>query len=124
MGTSEVFNYWVTVNLLTVIIIAILSIFSFKNIFNRFGILKLSRREFYECGFKPLVQKPIKLATQFIVIIIFFVIYDIELVFSFPLISYITNSLFLDFYIFMFIYGTFVLSLVYDFDRMLTKWKI
>jgi len=124
VGTSEVFNYWVTVNLLTVIIIAILSIFSFKNIFNRFGILKLSRREFYECGFKPLVQKPIKLATQFIVIIIFFVIYDIELVFSFPLISYITNSLFLDFYIFMFIYGTFVLSLVYDFDRMLTKWKI
>ena len=121
MGSSEVFHYWFLVHLLVTIIIAILSIFSFKNIFSRFGLFKSARREFYECGFKPLYQKPIKLSLQFIIICTFFILYDIELVFSFPLISFIANFSLLDFFVFFILYGSFIFSLIFDYERFLTK---
>jgi NADH:ubiquinone oxidoreductase subunit 3 (subunit A) len=124
MGSFEVFHYWLLINVLVVLIIALLSVFSFKNLLNRFGLLRVNRREFYECGFKPQVQKPVKLALQFILVCIFFIIYDIELVFSYPLISYLANHSILESFVFGFLYGTFVLSLVYDFERLLTKWRI
>jgi len=119
-----VFHYWLLVNSVVVLVIVILSYFSFKNIFNRYGLFKFNRREFYECGFKPFLQKPIKLSLQFLLICIFFVLYDIELLFSYPFVSYISNHSLLDSFMFGFMYGTFVLSLSYDFDRYLTKWKI
>lgn len=122
MGTFEVFHFWFLVNFLVVIIIAILSIFSFKNIFNRFGLIKKNRREFYECGFKPVIQKPITFSIQFLIICFFFLIYDIELVFSFPLVSSYNFHAISDLIAFIFLYGSFLISLLFDFDRNLTDW--
>lgn len=121
MGSFEVFHYWLLINVLTVLIIALLSVFSFKNILTRFGLLRSSRREFYECGLKPQVQRPSRLTIQFILVCIFFIVYDIELVFSYPLISGTSNHNLLDAFIFGFLYGTFIMSLVYDIERFLTK---
>jgi NADH:ubiquinone oxidoreductase subunit 3 (subunit A) len=123
MGSFEIFHYWTLVNILIALIIVILSFFSFKNILTRFGLLKITRRGFYECGFKPLIQKPIQISMQFIIISIFFILYDIELVFSFPLVSAFINHTFLEFIIFIIIYGSFIVSLIFDFDRYLTNWK-
>lgn len=105
------------------LIIGILSIISFKNIFNRFGLLKSSRREFYECGFKPIIQKPIQFSIQFVFICLFFILYDIELAFSFPLVSLYSNSSFIDFFFFFFIYITILVSLGFDYDKSLTDWR-
>jgi NADH-quinone oxidoreductase subunit A len=102
-----------------VIIIFILTIFSSKNLINRFNVLKKSRRDYYECGFRPSNQKPIRVSIQFIFICIFFIIYDIELVFSFPLVSSITYNSLLDFIGLFLIYGTMIISLVYDFNKNL-----
>ena len=124
MGSFEVFHYWLLINTLVVIIIAILSVFSFKNTLVRFGLLRSSRREFYECGLKPQVQRPPRLTIQFILVCVFFIVYDIELIFSYPLVSYLANHSLLESFIFGFLYGTFVMSLVYDIDRLLTKWRI
>jgi NADH-quinone oxidoreductase subunit A len=52
--------------------------------------MKISRRDFYECGFKPQTQKPIKVSIQFLIICVFFLLYDIELVFLFPFASGLT----------------------------------
>ena len=122
MGTFEVVHFWLLVNVLVTVIVALLSIFSFKNIFNRFGLLKKNRREFYECGFKPVIQKPITFSIQFLLICFFFLIYDIELVFSFPFVSSFNIHSFIDFFIFIFLYGSFIISLLFDFDNYLTDW--
>jgi NADH-quinone oxidoreductase subunit A len=60
---------------------------SFKDILRRFGIMKATRRDFYECGFKPQSQRVIKVSIQFLLICVFFLLYDIELVFLFPFVS-------------------------------------
>ena len=46
----------------------LLTFLSFKDILRRFGFMKNTRRDFYECGFKPQVQKPIKVSIQFLII--------------------------------------------------------
>ena len=61
-----------------------------ENLIKRFGFLKIARRDFYECGFRPTSQKTIRLPIQFLLICIFFLLYDIELVFLFPFVSAIT----------------------------------
>lgn len=124
MGSFEVLHFWFIINLFVVVVVAILSIFSFKNVLNRFGILKNSRREFYECGFKPVVQKPVQFTVQFLIVCMFFVIYDIELIFSFPLVSTTSNHALVEVLIFTLLYGSFIFSLFFDFDQALTDWRV
>jgi NADH:ubiquinone oxidoreductase subunit 3 (subunit A) len=90
MGDYEVISSVLSIFILTTLIYNLLTFFSFKNILYRFGFLKNTRRDFYECGFKPQNQKPIKISIQFLIICIFFLLYDIELIFLFPFISGIT----------------------------------
>lgn len=124
MGSFEVIHFWLMVIVLVTIIVVILSIFSYKNLLNRFGLRSILRKDFYECGFKPISQKPIQLSIQFFILCIFFILYDIELIFSFPLISSIFNHSLLEVGMFVFIYGSFMLSLCFDIDRYLLLWYI
>ena len=124
MGFFEVIHFWLIVIIFVVLVIMILSIFSYKNMLNRFGLRNFLRKDFYECGFKPIKQKPIQLSIQFFVLCVFFILYDIELIFSFPLISTIINQSFLELLIFIFIYGSFIISLIFDIDRYLLLWYI
>lgn len=123
MGGFEVMHYWFITEFLAFAIISILSIFSLKNILLRFGVLKSSRRDYYECGFRPSSQKTIQISSQFFIICILFLIYDIELIFSFPLISSILMNNFVDFFNFFLIYITMCLSLIYDYDKNLLEWR-
>ena len=124
MGFFEVFHFWIIIILFVVVVVIVLSIFSYKNILNRFGLRNILRKDFYECGFKPIKQKPIQLSIQFFILCVFFILYDIELIFSFPLISTIINQSILEIFIFIFIYGSFILSLMFDIDRYLLLWYI
>ena len=110
--------------MLITVIIAVLSIFSFKSMWNRFGLLQPNRREFYECGFKPISQKPIRFSIQFAMVCFFFLIYDIELAFSYPLVASFGVSSGVELFYFIFLYGTFLVSLLFDFDRNLTDWRL
>jgi len=123
LGNFEVLHYWWIVQNLAVIIIFILTSFSYKNLLERFGILKNSRKDYYECGFRPHIQNPIQVSIQFIFICIFFVVYDIELVFSFPLVSSLVYVSLIDLTGFLLIYLTLLISLVYDFNNNLLNWK-
>ena len=119
MGNFEVYQYWWITQILATIIVSILSFFSYKNLLLRFSILKTARKDYYECGFRPIIQKPIQMSNQFLIICIFFIIYDIELAFSFPLVSTLSHNSLQDFVGLMLIYGTMVLSIFYDFDKNL-----
>jgi NADH:ubiquinone oxidoreductase subunit 3 (subunit A) len=117
LGDFEIFFASASVIVLGFIIYNVINCFSFRDLLKRFGFLKISRRDFYECGFRPVTQKTIRLPIQFLLICIFFLLYDIELIFLFPFVSGIT---FLGLYdtlvIFLFFLVLFI-SLVFDFNR-------
>ena len=117
MGDFEIFFSTVSVSILGFLIYNLINTLSFRDLLKRFGFLKIARRDFYECGFRPATQKPIRVPVQFLLICIFFLLYDIELVFLFPLVS---SSSFIGLYDLLFLIFFFVIlliSLVIDFNR-------
>ena len=78
MGDFEIFFAVVSVTVLGFIVYNVINSFSFRELLKRFGFAKIARRDFYECGFKPTKQKTIRLPIQFLLICVFFLLYDIE----------------------------------------------
>lgn len=123
MGDFEVlFNYSSTI-ILGVIVYNVISCFSFKNLLKRFGFIKIARRDFYECGFRPQTQKPIRLPIQFLLICVFFLLYDIELVFIFPYVSGIMFVGFYDLLLLLLFFFLFLLSLIVDYEKHALYWQ-
>ena len=87
-------------------------------------MLRSNRREFYECGFRPIHQKPIKIAMQSKAVAFLFIIYDTELIFSFPLLSTISYTSYTEVWFILFLYITLILSLVIDFKKLTTDWRV
>jgi len=123
LGDFEVFLNYLSVMILGVIVYNIINCFAFRDLLKRFGFLKISRKDFYECGFKPQTQKPIRLPIQFLLICVFFLLYDIELVFLFPYISGLIFSGFYDFLLLIFFFTLFLFSLIIDYDRHALYWQ-
>lgn len=123
LGDFDIFIGLMVVFLLGFIIYNVINSFSFRELLKRFGYLKVARRDFYECGFRPTTQKPIRLPIQFLLICVFFLLYDIELIFLFPFSSGATfigtRDLWLIFFFFIVLY----LSLVFDVNRHALEWQ-
>jgi NADH:ubiquinone oxidoreductase subunit 3 (subunit A) len=123
MGDYEVASSVLSIFILTTLIYNLLTFLSFKDILRRFGFLKNTRRDFYECGFKPQTQKPIKISIQFLIICIFFLLYDIELVFLFPFVSGITFFGLYDNLLLVFFFMIMYISLQIDYERHALYWQ-
>jgi len=123
LGDFEIFLSTCSVTLLGFIIYNVINCFSFRDLLKRFGFLKISRRDFYECGFRPTTQKVIRLPIQFILICVFFLLYDIELIFLFPYVSAITFVGLYDFLLLILFFTAFFLSLIIDFNRHALLWQ-
>jgi NADH:ubiquinone oxidoreductase subunit 3 (subunit A) len=117
MGDYEVASSTLSIFILTTLIYNLLTFLSFKDILRRFGFMKNSRRDFYECGFKPQTQKPIKVSIQFLIICVFFLLYDIELVFLFPFVSGITFLGLYDTLLLILFFTVLYVSLQIDYER-------
>lgn len=117
MGDFEVLFNYVSVIILGVIVYNFINCFSFRDLLKRFGFLKIARRDFYECGFRPQTQKPIRLPIQFLLICVFFLLYDIELIFLFPYVSGVMFTGFYDLILLFLFFFLFFLSLVIDYER-------
>ena len=117
MGDFEIFFTTVSITILGFIIYNVVTLISFRDLLKRFGFLKISRRDFYECGFRPTTQKPVRVPIQFLLICIFFLLYDIELVFLFPLTSVTTFIGWYDFNLLVFFFLILFISLVVDYNR-------
>lgn len=102
---------------LAVVIYNVISVLSFKDLLRKFGFMKNSRRDFYECGFKPQNQRPIKVSIQFLLICVFFLLYDIELVFLFPFVSGYTFTGLYDLLLLILFFSVLFLSLNIDYER-------
>jgi NADH:ubiquinone oxidoreductase subunit 3 (subunit A) len=123
MGDFEIFFSIFTVTILGFIIYNVVNILSFRDLLKRFGFLKITRRDFYECGFRPTTQKPIRVPIQFLLICIFFLLYDIELIFLFPLVSAVTFIGLYDLLLILFFFSVLLVSLVIDFNRHALVWQ-
>lgn len=123
IGDFEVFLSIVSVSILAVIVYNVITILSFKDILRRFGFMKATRRDFYECGFKPQTQRPIKVSLQFLLICVFFLLYDIELVFLFPFVSGFTFTGLYDLFLLILFFLVLFISLNVDYERHALFWQ-
>lgn len=123
MGDFEVLLITVSVLLISTIVYNVINFLTFKDLLRRFGFLKQSRRDFYECGFKPQTQRPIKVSIQFLLICVFFLLYDIELVFLFPFVSGLTFTGLYDTLLIFLFFTMFITSLNIDYERHALSWQ-
>jgi len=113
----------VPVALLAHLLYNIITVLSFKDLIRRFGLLKVSRRDFYECGFRPQVQKSIQVSLQFLLICVFFLLYDIELVFLFPFVSGFTGTGLVEVVALAIALKLLLGSLIVDYERQVLAWQ-
>ena len=123
MGDFEVFLATISVSALAIIIYNIITILSFKDLLRRFGFMRATRRDFYECGFRPHTQRPVKISLQFLLICVFFLLYDIELVFLFPFVSGLTFTGFYDLLLLLLFFSVLFISLNVDYERHALYWQ-
>ena len=123
LGDFEIFINYISGIILGFIIYNIINLYSFRNLLKRFGFLKENRKDFYECGFKPQNQKTLKFSMQFFLICLFFILYDIELIFLFPYVSSIVFVGFYDLLLFIFFLFIFFVSLIIDYEKHALNWQ-
>lgn len=123
MGDFEVLSSVISTVILAVVVYNLLNVLTFKDLLRRFGLLKLTRRDFYECGFKPQTQRPVKISIQFLLICVFFLLYDIELVFLFMYVSGYTFTGLYDTLLVILFFMVFLSSLAVDYERHALLWQ-
>ena len=123
LGDFEVFINYSSVLVLAIVVYNVINCFSFRDLLKRFGFLKAARRDFYECGFKPQNQIPVQLPIQFLLICVFFLLYDIELVFLFPYVSGLGHVGLYDFILLFFFFMMFLITLIVDYERHALYWQ-
>ena len=123
MGDFEVFLATMSISILAALIYNVITILSFKDLLRRLGFMKNTRRDFYECGFKPQNQRPVKISLQFLLICVFFLLYDIELVFLFPYVSGYTFTGWYDLLLLILFFGVLFTSLNIDYERHALYWQ-
>ena len=123
MGDFDVAVYFISVSILGAVIYNVINLFFFRNLIRRFGIFKNSRKDFYECGFRPQFQRPIRIGIQYLIICIFFLIYDMELVFLFPAVTGVDYYAWWDFFLLSFFLFFFLISVLFDYERHALSWQ-
>ncbi len=89
----------------------------------RVNNLKIERKNFYECGFKPSIQRPLQMSLQFYMISILFILFDTDLLFLYPLVSGFTFFFLTDLFILIFILFTLYISIIYEKINFSFFWK-
>ena len=117
MGAHSVTLILISNIILGTLIYNLLTSLGFITILKRLSSLRPTRRDFYECGFKPMEQKPIRVAIQFLIIAIFFILYDTELTFGFPLVSALLYSGLFTILMVKFFFLVLYVSLQVDYNR-------
>lgn len=122
-GIFENLQYFIFIYILASIVCFILTIFIYKFFFIRVNNLKIERKNFYECGFKPSLQRPLQMSLQFYMISILFILFDTDLLFLYPLVSGFTFFFLIDLMLILFILFTIYISIVYEKINFSFFWK-
>nr|NP_149389.1 NADH dehydrogenase subunit 3 [Tetrahymena thermophila]7TGH_3 Chain 3, NADH-ubiquinone oxidoreductase chain 3 [Tetrahymena thermophila]8B6F_AX Chain AX, NADH-ubiquinone oxidoreductase chain 3 [Tetrahymena thermophila SB210]8BQS_AX Chain AX, NADH-ubiquinone oxidoreductase chain 3 [Tetrahymena thermophila SB210]8GYM_N3 Chain N3, NADH-ubiquinone oxidoreductase chain 3 [Tetrahymena thermophila SB210]8GYM_n3 Chain n3, NADH-ubiquinone oxidoreductase chain 3 [Tetrahymena thermophila SB210]8GZU_N3 len=84
---------------------------------------QLTKKQFYECGFKSISELNIQINFNFFMLAVFLILYDVEFTFLFPVLfnfsMFSTTELFLAFFFIFLI----LVSLLYDWLNNVLSWS-
>ena len=82
----------------------------------------LTKKQFYECGFKSISELNIQINLNFTMLCVFLILYDVEFTMLFPILFNFTQISFFEFSVlFIFIFFI-ILSLFYDWQMNTLNW--
>ena len=117
MGDIEILLSLITIFLLINIIFIILKFFFYKNILLVQNLSKSNKHTFYECGVKPISQKIVTFNVNYLLLSIFFILYDSELLFIVPLVYSFNFITFIDLVLILIYLILIIISLLIDFEK-------
>ena len=117
MGDIEILFSVITILLLINIIFIILKFILYKNIIFINNLSKNNKHNFYECGVRPVSQKIVQFNINYLLLSIFFILYDSELLFIVPLIYSFNFITLLDILIILIYLILIIISLIIDFEK-------
>ena len=82
------------------------------------------KKEFYECGFRNNIDLNIQIDLHYALISVFFIIYDIELVFLLPIILNFITITFFNYIVFILFFYIIGLSFYYEWKFSGLDWQI
>lgn len=83
----------------------------------------LTKKQFYECGFRNLSELNIQINLNFSMMCVFLILYDVEFTLLFPLLFNFWNIYILEFtFLFLFLF-LIVMSLYYDWQFNTLSWQ-
>lgn len=85
---------------------------------------QLTKKQFYECGFKAMSELNIQINLNFFMLAVFLILYDIEFTLLFPLLFNYTIFSLLDFSFFFFFLILILASLIYDWINSVLGWSV
>ena len=85
--------------------------------------IHLSKKQFYECGFRVLSDLNIQINLNFSMLCVFLILYDIEFTLLFPLLFNFSNFIFLEVFILFFFVSLIIYSLYYDWQFNALSWQ-
>ena len=124
MGDIDIFFSIISILLLLFIIFFILKYYFYKNFFIKINSQILNKNNFYECGLKPLNQNIPSISITYLLIALFFILYDSELLFIIPFIYSFNFINMTEFYLLLFYLFLIVVSLFIDFDKHALSWQL
>lgn len=83
----------------------------------------VSKKQFYECGFRTLSELNIQINLNFSLVCVFLILYDVEFTFLFPILFNFWNCFFFEFVILLIFFFLIILSLYYDYIYNALSWQ-
>ncbi len=124
MGDIELIYYiGTTLGVVSVIFFLLRSNF-IRNIFLTTNLTNNSKKDFYECGLRPISQYTPNFSIQYLILSVFFLLYDSELLFILPILTVFDNFNLYDIVLLLFYFGLLIISLVIDFKKNMLIWQI
>jgi NADH:ubiquinone oxidoreductase subunit 3 (subunit A) len=75
---------------------------------------QVSKKQFYECGFKTISDINIQINLNFSLVCVFLILYDVEFTFLYPVLFNLSTIDHMGFFIFILFISFLILALVYD----------
>ena len=85
---------------------------------------QLTKKQFYECGFKSISELNIQVNYNFFMLAVFLILYDIEFTFLYPVLFNFSKITIIELLLVFFFFFFIIISLYYDWLTNTLSWNI
>ena len=83
----------------------------------------VSKKQFYECGFKTITDVDIQLNMNFSILCLFLILYDVEFVLLIPIFFNFESITIFSYFVLIIFISLIILSLLYDWQMNALNWQ-